>query len=230
MLDAASSDFVAAAGSSSSIPPSATDLAAVTVAEASSEANTRPPSSVDIDITVTTITAAANVADDARYDPAINVGGGRSPTAPDNGGAGNTSVQVAVVSVISNSNAAKSSLRAYFEGVNWPLNKALPKGAEFLNGPLGDIMRQFCLVKTQVAHQLLNYKKVRFMNTQVSILLNPSNLDERIREGMAMSPAKFVSSTLTRICDPDPSSYGLDFSNLCVVMKSLPSTAARTSG
>ena len=63
------------------------------------------------------------------------------------------------------------------------------------------------------------------MNTQVSILLNPSDLDERIREGMAMSAPKFVSSTLLRICDPDPSSYGSDFSNLCVVMKSLPSTS-----
>jgi hypothetical protein len=31
-------------------------------------------------------------------------------------------VQAAVVSVISN--AAKSSLCAYFEGVRWPLNKA----------------------------------------------------------------------------------------------------------
>ena len=135
-----------------------------------------------------------------------------------------TSVQVAVVSVISN--AAKSSLRAYFEGVNWPLNKALPKGAEFLNGPLGDIMRQFCLVKTQVARQLLKYKKGRFMNTQVSILLNPSDLDERLGEGMAMSTPEFVSSTLRRICDPDPSSsYGSDFCNLCAVMKSLPSTA-----
>ncbi len=40
---------------------------------------------------------------------------------------------------------------------------------------------------------------------------------------MAMSLAKFVSSTLTRICNPDPSSYGSDFSNLCVVMKSIPS-------
>ena len=127
MLDAASSaDMVAAAGSSSSIPPSATDLAAVTVAEASSEANTHPPSSVDIDITATTVTTAADVADDARYDPAGNVDGGPSPAALDNdsddGGAGNTLVQAAVVSVISN--AAKSSLCAYFEGVMWPLNKA----------------------------------------------------------------------------------------------------------
>ena len=65
----------------------------------------------------------------------------------------------------------------------------------------------------------------KFMNRQVSILLNLSDLDERIREGMAMSAPKFVSSTLLRICNPDPSSYGSDFSNLCVMMKSLPSTA-----
>jgi hypothetical protein len=171
---------------------------------------------------------AANVANDnARYNPAVDVNGGPSPAAlvddADDGGVGNTLAQSAVVSVISI--AAKSSLRAYFEGENWPLNKALPKGAEFLNGPLGGIMRQFCLVKTQVARQLLNYKKGKFMNTQVSILLNPSDLDERLREGMAMSTPEFVSSTLIRICNPDHSSYGSDFSNLCAVMKSLPSTA-----
>ena len=60
-------------------------------------------------------------------------------------------------------------------------------GAKFLNGLFGHIMKQFCLVKMQVARQLLNYKKGRFMNMQVSILLNPSDLDERLREGMAMS-------------------------------------------
>ena len=225
MLDAACGET--RRGGGPSIPPSATVLAAVTVAEASSEANTRPPSSVGVDVTATAVTMAAYVANNARYDTAVNVDGGPSPTALDNdtddGGAVNMSVQAAVVSVISI--ATKSSLRAYFEGVRWPLNKALPKGAEFLNGPLGDITRQFLLVKSQVARQLLNYKKEKFMNTQVSILLNPSDMDERIREGMAMSAPKFVSSTLLRICDPDPSSYGSDFSNLCVIMKSLPSTA-----
>ena len=141
MLDAASSALTAAVGSSSYILLSATDLAAVTVATASSEANTRPPLSVSIDITATTVTTAADVADNTRYDPDVNVDSSPSPTAleddTNNGGAGNLSVQVAVVSVISND--AKSSLHAYFEGVNWPLNKALPKGAEFLNGPLRDI-------------------------------------------------------------------------------------------
>ena len=214
MLDAACGDTRRGGGPSIAIAaPTATPV--VTVAAAASETTTRPPSSVGVDVTATAVTTmAANVANDnARYNPAVDVNGGPSPAALDNdaddGGAGNMPVQVAVVSVISN--AAKSSLRAYFEGVRWPLNKALPKGAQFLNGPLGDITKQFLLVKI-------------FMNTQVSILLNPSDLDERIRESMAMSAPKFVSSTQLRICDPDPSSYGSDFSNLCVVMKSLPST------
>jgi hypothetical protein len=102
--------------------------------------------SVSVDVTATAVTMAADVANNARYDPAVNVDGGPSPAALDNdaddGGAGNMSVQAAVVSVISI--AAKSSLHAYFEGVRWPLtlNKALPKGAEFLNGPLS-VTRHF---------------------------------------------------------------------------------------
>jgi hypothetical protein len=181
-------------------------LAAITVAAALLEANTHPPSSAGVDVTATTVTMAADVANDARYNPAINVDGGPSPAAIDNdaydGGAGNMPVQVAVVSVISN--ATKSSLHAYFEGVRWPLNKALPKGTEFLNGPLGDITRQFLLVKTQVARQLLNYKKEKFMNTQVSILLNPSDQDERIREGMTMSARKVEPDDDTFVSDDTP--------------------------
>jgi hypothetical protein len=150
MLEAACGDT--RGGGRPSIPPSATVLAAATVAAAASQANTRPPSSVGIDITATAANTAADIANDARYDPAINVNGGPSTAALDNdaddGGAGNMLVQAAAVSVISI--AAKSSLCAYFEGVNWPLNKTLPKGIEFLNGPLGDITRQFLLVKTQV--------------------------------------------------------------------------------
>ena len=65
-----------------------------------------------------------------------------------------TSKQDAVSSVISST--AKISLRAYFEGANWPLNKALPRGAEFSCGPLGDIVREFCLVKSQDCTILIN--------------------------------------------------------------------------
>ncbi len=66
MIDAASSDLAAAAGSSTSILPSATDLAAVTVAAASSEANMQPPSSIGVNVTATAVTMAASIADDAR--------------------------------------------------------------------------------------------------------------------------------------------------------------------
>jgi hypothetical protein len=83
MLDAALSALTAAVGSSSSILPSATDLAAVTVAVALLEANTRPPLSVSVNITATTVTTAADVAKDTRYDPAINVDGSPSPAALD---------------------------------------------------------------------------------------------------------------------------------------------------
>ena len=72
----------------------------------------RPPSSVGVDVTATAVTTAADVANDARYDPAVNVDSGPSPAAldndADNGGAGNTLLQAAVMSVISI--AAKSSL------------------------------------------------------------------------------------------------------------------------
>jgi len=82
MLDAASSDLAAAVGSSTSIPSSTTDLAAVTVAVALSEANTHPPLSVDVIVNATAVLTAANITDYARYDPgAANVNVGPSPAA-----------------------------------------------------------------------------------------------------------------------------------------------------
>ena len=68
-------------GGRPSIPPLATVLAAVTVAAALSKVNMRPPSSIGVDITATTLTTAADVAYDARYNPAVNVDGSPSPTA-----------------------------------------------------------------------------------------------------------------------------------------------------
>jgi hypothetical protein len=79
MLDAASSDLAAAAGSSTSIPPLATDLAAMTLAAALSEANTQPPLSVGVDVTATAVTTAADFADDTRHNFATKVDGGPPP-------------------------------------------------------------------------------------------------------------------------------------------------------
>ena len=38
-----------------------------------------------------------------------------------------------------------------------------------------------------------------YLNTQVSILLNPLNRDERLLEGMVVSTSKFVSLTLANM-------------------------------
>ncbi len=69
-MDAAAfADMAAAAGTSMSIPPLATDPAAITVAAAALlETNMCPPSSVNVDVPATAVTTAANFADDARHD------------------------------------------------------------------------------------------------------------------------------------------------------------------
>jgi hypothetical protein len=79
MMDAASSDLAAAAVSSMSIPPSATDLAAVTITTALSEANTQPPSSVSVNVTTTAVATAADVADNTHHNFATKVDGGPPP-------------------------------------------------------------------------------------------------------------------------------------------------------
>ena len=81
------------------------------------------------------------------------------------GGAATSSAITAVSSVISST--AKNILREFFERVDWPLNKGLPRGAEFFSGPLGDIVMQHGLEKAQILRQLLNYKRENY--TQVSI-------------------------------------------------------------
>ena len=73
MLDAACGDT---RRGGPSIPLLATDLTAVTITTASLEANTRPPSSVGVDVTATAVTMAAAVTNNACYGPAVNVDGG----------------------------------------------------------------------------------------------------------------------------------------------------------
>jgi hypothetical protein len=68
----------------------------------------------------------------------------------------------------------KTSLQAYYEEEEWPMNRALSRGADFLSGQLGEIVTCYQLNKTQLAQQLLNYKKGKYLNTQVSISLNPA--------------------------------------------------------
>jgi hypothetical protein len=85
----------------------------------------------------------------------------------------------------------------YFVGEDWPLNRALPRGAAFFSGLRGEIATCYQLTKVKVARKLLNYKKVKYLNTQVSILLNLLDLVERLRKGMVVSVSMFVSFHLS---------------------------------
>jgi hypothetical protein len=127
-------------------PPLAADWVAVNIAATSetrvTAATVIASAAVAVAIANDNVaTVAADNEDDDNND--VRIHPSPEPTAAVGGNtvkvAGTTSRQVAVLSVISN--AAKISLHAYFEGSDWPLNKALPRGAEFLRGPLGDIVR-----------------------------------------------------------------------------------------
>lgn len=121
--------------------------------------------------------------------------------------------------------AAKSALLAYFQQVNWPLNKILPRGEAFISGELGYIAKQHCLSKSQVSRQLLNYKKERFGFQQVAVIMTTSNLEGRIRDGMQLPSEAFVAQTLSRIHSPGNPSFGSDFNNMCAALCALPAEA-----
>ena len=102
---------------------------------------------------------------------------------------------------------AKSLLRAYFASVNWPLKKVLPKGGELLSSGLGVIMRDHGLVKTQVSHQLLNYKKEMFDFQQSAIILSASSileLEQMICDGMLMTTLELPCKPHGRLSSPPP--------------------------
>jgi hypothetical protein len=123
---------IAAEPSSPSGPPSAADWAAVSVAAASetrvTAAAAAAVASAAVAVAVTNddvAAAAADNEDDDNDDVRIHPPPQQTAAIVGNTveAAGTPSRRVAVSSVISN--AAKISLRAYFEGSDWPLNKAL---------------------------------------------------------------------------------------------------------
>ena len=87
------------------------------------------------------------------------------------GGAATSSAITAVSSVISST--AKNILREFFERVDWPLNKGLPRGAEFFSGPLGDIVKRHGLLRMQKRIRRWRIQSVRhFGRMQQRMYLN----------------------------------------------------------
>ena len=86
-------------------------------------------------------------------------------------------------------------------------------------------MRDHGLVKTQVSHQLLIYKKEMFEVQQLAIILSASSileLEQIICDGMSMTTPKFVTQTFVRLCSPGDPMYGTDFNNLSDDIKPFP--------
>ncbi len=97
-----------------------------------------------------------------------------------------------------------------------------------MSSDLGVIMRDHGLVKTQVSHQLLNYKKEMFGFQQSAIVLGASSiieLEQMIRNGMSMTTPEFVTQTFGWLCRPGDPIYGNDFNNLCDALKPFPPSA-----
>lgn len=117
--------------------------------------------------------------------------------------------------------AAKSALHAYFIKADWPRNKLLPKGNDFPKSDVGVIASEFQLVRDQVVWQLAKYKKERFEHTQVTVIMNPSDLGQRMRDSLSMNASEFISQTLKRIFDPKPE-YGTEFNSHSSAINMLP--------
>ena len=121
-------------------------------------------------------------------------------------------------------NNAKSALRKYFNDENWPLNRNLPLGEAFNTGALADIMKKFGLIRTQVARQLINYKKAKYQHTQLHFIMGSSDLKSMLRKALSMSTSEFVARTLNRMCNPQPE-YDSNFNNLSKAMNNYPPEA-----
>ncbi len=73
-------------------------------------------------------------------------------------------------------------------------------------------MSEFHLIQSQIARQLMNYKKEKYQHSQVTINLNSSDLRQRMYDSLLMSTSKFASQTFKCICNLQPA-YGPEFSN-----------------
>ena len=131
---------IAADSSSPTVLPLAADWVAAGVAAASETSITAAPIVASAAVATVATTDSIITADDAADVNTANAAVAASLAAAagiNDDNARTTSKRASVISSI-----AKISLHAYFEEADWPLNKALPRGAEFSCGPLGYIVRQ----------------------------------------------------------------------------------------
>ena len=122
---------------------------------------------------------------------------------------------------------AKKELRDYFTATNWPLNKFLPRGKESnLDLNLQSILNKHGLDKSQLARQLRGFKAEKYGNSQITIIINADELEEKMRLSLSMTTIDFVTSVLDRILAirGQPSSTP-DFEIFCKNLDAFPQHA-----
>ena len=68
-----------------------------------------------------------------------------------------------------------------------------------LDRRLQEILSEHCLNKGQLARQLKNFKLEKYGNSQIAIIIDADQLEEKMRMSLSMMPAEFVASTLDKI-------------------------------
>ena len=72
--------------------------------------------------------------------------------------------------------------------------------------------------------QLINFKEAKYGNSQISLLLNADQLQEKMRLSLSMETTEFVVMVLGRVLSNSTSS-SRDFNNFSTVMNAFPSSA-----
>ena len=69
--------------------------------------------------------------------------------------------------------------------------------------------------------QLRNFKDAKYGNSQIKLILEADELEEKMRMGLSMETSEFVASTLSRILNPGLSSTS-DFVNFSRIYSMFP--------
>ena len=108
--------------------------------------------------------------------------------------------------------------------MNWSLNAQLPRGDLFRKGALGTIATELGLSREQVRTQLVNFKEAKYGNSQVSLLLNAEEPEEKMRLSLSVETVEFVTSVLERI-HTNCITSSREFNNFTAVLDAFPSDA-----
>jgi len=87
--------------------------------------------------------------------------------------------------------AGKDALFAYFNGPpKWTRNTNMPRINT--NPDLDAIINEHNLRRNQAAHQLRNWKGVAYENTQVTLVVEPGDIEAAIADSLSMPFSEFI--------------------------------------